>query len=165
MYAPWRHDYVTRKTKRKDKKEMVNECVFCDQLAEEKDEEHFILKRFPLCFVVMNHYPYNAGHIMVLPYKHTGFLHELTPDVRAAMMEATNISGQIIEKVTKCEGLNVGINIGAAGGGGIREHLHIHILPRWMSDTNFLGTLADTTLICTDMQEVYRELKIEFDKI
>ncbi len=164
LYAPWRHDYVTGKD-RKDKKNLKNNCVFCDEFVQDDDEKTFILKRLKHCGIVMNYYPYNAGHVMVLPYEHIADLSQTSPEVRAEMMEATTMATIAIGKATKCEGFNVGINLGSAGGGGLREHLHIHVLPRWSGDTNFLSTLGDTTLVCTDMHEIYAELKKEFDKL
>ncbi|MFH0898143.1 MAG: HIT domain-containing protein [bacterium] len=164
LYAPWRHDYVTGKEK-KDSKNLKNNCVFCDQFAQNNDEKYFILKRLQHCVVIMNYYPYNAGHVMILPYQHLEYLDQVPQEARAEMMEATTMATSAIKKALNCEGFNVGINLGAAGGGGLREHLHIHVLPRWKGDTNFLSTLVDTTLVCTDMQEVYTALKKEFDLV
>jgi len=160
MYAPWRHKYVTKEEKLSDKKKKLkNNCVFCDQLEQNDDAKYLILKRFRYCVVMMNYYPYNSGHVMVLPYEHKGILHDFTSTVRAALMEATTSSIDIIEETMECEGFNVGINQGIAGGGGIRDHLHIHILPRWQGDTNFLATLGDVTLVCSDFRQVYELLK------
>ncbi len=165
IYAPWRHEYVTGKEKKKRKEDLVNQCVFCDEFAQGDDEKNLILKRFKHCVVIMNYYPYNAGHVMVIPYEHKGDLRDLTPEVRAEMMEAANVTMQVIEDETKCQGFNVGVNMGVAGGGGIQEHVHIHVLPRWVGDTNFLATLGDTTLICTDFKEVYASFKKRFDDV
>ncbi len=167
VYAPWRHDYVTKKEdpSGKSRKELKNECVFCEQFAQNDDEKYLILKRFEHCAAIMNYYPYNSGHMMVLPFEHVGNLYDLTAPVRAQLMEVTNTSIEIIEPVLKCEGVNVGINLGVAGGGGIRQHLHIHILPRWSGDTNFLATLGDTKLLCSDFQKNYELLKERFDEL
>ncbi|MFH1831401.1 MAG: HIT domain-containing protein [bacterium] len=163
LYAPWRHDYVTGLEKKKDKKELVNECIFCDHFAQKDDARVFILKRLKNCGIIMNYYPYSAGHVMIIPYKHVQTLTQLTPEIRAELMEATNLSLDIITRTLKCEGTNIGLNLGKAGGGGIQEHLHIHVLPRWLGDTNFMATLAETTIISTDFHEIYKTLKNAFN--
>ncbi|MCF7799608.1 HIT domain-containing protein [Candidatus Babeliales bacterium] len=158
IYAPWRHDYVSKTVYAKEKKNLKNECVFCHQFEEKKDREYLIIKRYEHCALVMNKYPYNAGHLMVLPLAHKAELCDLDPKVRAEIFEVVNIGIQILKKIFKPDGFNVGINIGQAGGGGIPTHLHIHILPRWNADTNFLATIGDTKVICTDFMEVYDKL-------
>ena len=162
IYAPWRNDYVTNVTHKTDKTALKNECVFCHQFEENKDEKNLILKRLPHCAIMMNHYPYNGGHLMVLPLEHIGTLEDLTPEVRTELMEATSLCTTILNKVLKPHGCNIGINLGKAGGGGIPSHLHIHILPRWAGDTNFLPLLADTKPLSVDLEEIYKKLKKEF---
>lgn len=165
IYAPWRHTYVTKSTKQKKEKTLLNNCVFCDQFAQQQDETFYILKRFENTAVIMNLYPYNGGHVMIIPFKHIGNLQDLGSTIRQELMEVTNTTAEIIKQVTNCEGLNIGLNLGKAGGGGIQEHLHMHVLPRWSGDTNFLATLTDTSLICTDFNEVYQELRQAFNKL
>lgn len=165
LYAPWRHSYVTKQVREKEKKTLKNECVFCEQFTQENDEKYLILKRFEHTAVILNYYPYNAGHIMVLPLEHKAQLEDLDKAVRSELMEATTVSSKIVQDVMKCEGMNIGINIGKAGGGGIPSHLHIHILPRWTGDTNFLATLGKTTLVCSDFYTIYEDLKKPFEKI
>jgi len=163
IYAPWRHDYVT-KTGKKEKSISKDSCVFCQQFAQQDDEKYFILKRFNHSAVMMNLYPYNAGHVMVLPLDHQASLNNLTPETRAEMMEVTNLSLNVIGSSMNAEGFNVGINLGIAGGGGIPGHLHIHILPRWLGDTNFLETIGETKLISSDLVQTYKNLKQKFDQ-
>ncbi len=164
LYAPWRQDYVTGMTGKSDKKNKTkDDCVFCSQFKiVEEDDKHFIIKRFKYCVVMMNYYPYNAGHLMILPFEHKGDLSELSASVRAEMMEALNICVQVIGKVMNAEGFNIGINLGVAGGGGIPSHLHIHVLPRWKGDTNFLETIGQTKLISSDFVRVFKDLKEGF---
>lgn len=159
LYAPWRHDYVTKGDSKK--KNMKNDCVFCDKFSAEvdNDKENLVLKRFSNSALVMNKYPYNGGHLMVLPLDHQPTLPSLTTTVRAEIMEIVTYGTQLLEAVTRCQGINVGINIGKASGGGIPSHLHVHLIPRWHGDTNFLATVADTTLICSEFYTVYDELK------
>lgn len=164
IYAPWRHDYVTKKNSRDAAKKLHNDCIFCDAFVADKDNHHYILKRYENTVVMMNLYPYNGGHLMVLPYSHVGELDLLSSQIRAELMEVTTHTASLVKQVTKCEGMNIGLNLGPAGGGGIKEHLHMHVLPRWRGDTNFLATLTDTSLICTDFNDVYQELKAAFDR-
>ncbi len=163
IYAPWRHKYVSKTTKSPDREKAKKDCVFCQQFAENKDEKYLILKRYKNAAIVMNYYPYNSGHLMILPLEHKGELLELTPTVRAEMMELINISIEALKKTMKPDGFNVGINLGSAGGGGIPSHLHIHVLPRWEGDTNFLATTGDTKIVCSDFRDVYKMLKDELD--
>lgn len=164
IYAPWRSAYIKGNTYRCcDAKKTA--CVFCDQLAKNKDEKFFILKRFKHCFIMLNLYPYNSGHLMVLPAEHKGTLEALTPEERADIMEATNICVNVLTKELKPEGFNIGINLGKAGGGGIPSHLHVHVLPRWEGDTNYLPLLANTKQISVDLVGIYKKLKKRFDTI
>ena len=163
IYTPWRHSYVTKKDD--NKKKLKNNCVFCDQFAQDDDEKHLIIKRLRYSAIIMNYYPYNAGHIMVIPFEHKGNLQDFSSEVRAELMEGANVCVQVIQEKLQCEGFNVGINLGAAGGGGIQEHLHLHVLPRWLGDTNFLATLGETKLICSAFKDVYKHLKEGLNKI
>jgi ATP adenylyltransferase len=154
LYSPWREKYITDGEKRP--------CVFCKQLEENDDDKNFIIKRYKNSFVMFNLYPYNGGHLMVLPLAHHGTLDECTKETRAEIMEVVNESINILKRVLKPEGLNIGMNIGKAGGGGIPSHLHFHILPRWSGDTNFLPLLSETKSISVDLVKLYKKLKPEF---
>lgn len=161
IYAPWRHKYVSKTTRSGDRKKMKNECVFCEKFASNEDEKNLILKRFNNSAIVMNLHPYNAGHLMVMPIEHKAELHELNQETRAELMEVVNIATKALQKVMNPNGFNVGINLGMAGGGGLPSHLHIHVLPRWNGDTNFLATLGNTKVICSDFNELYKKLRDE----
>ena len=165
LYAPWRSLYAKSLHEGKGERSLKEQCDFCTQISANQDEKYFILKRFKHSFVCLNLYPYNAGHIMILPLKHQATLHELTKEARLEIMEAVSASTTIIQKVLESEGINVGINLGKAAGAGSPSHLHVHVLPRWSGDTNFLPALADTKLISFDLHEIYKKLKPEFDKL
>jgi len=166
LYAPWRYEYVSDTARKKDNSNLTkDECLFCRQLADNNDAKYYILKRFNTCFAMMNLYPYNAGHLMILPNDHQPTLETLTKETRSEIMEVVTLSKQIIEKVLNAKGFNIGINLGIAGGGGLPSHLHVHVLPRWGGDTNFLETLGDIKLISADFDEVYQDLKKEFEEI
>lgn len=164
MYAPWRHNYING-TPNDPSIPLKNNCIFCHEFEQNKDDEYFILKRFPQTIVMLNFYPYNAGHIMVLPIEHQGELTELAPSVRTELMEVTTQCLPILKKALDAQGFNIGINLGQAGGGGIPKHLHIHILPRWQGDTNFLETLGGVKVISSDLNKIYTNLKKHFAAI
>ncbi|MBU1007952.1 HIT domain-containing protein [Candidatus Dependentiae bacterium] len=166
IYAPWRKEYITdtvHKPKDNRPKTEAN-CVFCQQLKDNVDEKYFIIKRYNHAFVIMNRYPYNGGHLMILPIEHKGELDACTVDERAEMMELINTCITILKQELKPQGFNVGINTGRAGGGGIPSHLHIHVLPRWDSDTNFMPLLCETKPISIELKTTYLQLKKAFDK-
>ncbi len=147
LWAPWRMEYILS-----DKEK---ECIFCTKPSEDKDRENLILYRGSLCYVIMNKYPYNNGHIMVVPYLHRSELTELSEDIISELMMLTKYSMECINKVFHPEGYNVGINIGAAAGAGIEEHLHIHIVPRWAGDTNFMIVTCEIKTIPEHLMDTY----------
>ncbi|KKQ33376.1 MAG: Histidine triad (HIT) protein [candidate division TM6 bacterium GW2011_GWF2_37_49] len=165
LYAPWRHEYVNRNRENDVKMPIKNDCIFCHQVALAEDDKFFIIKRFKTCFVMMNKYPYNIGHLMVLPYDHISDLRELKSEIRAELFDIAALTLTAVEKALKAKGFNLGINMGVAGGGGIPSHLHLHILPRWFGDTNFLETIGEIKMLSSDIQIVYQMLKDEFKKL
>jgi ATP adenylyltransferase len=164
IYAPWRNDYIKTTAHKSNKERLHNDCVFCDIFKKNEDEKSFILKRLSNVIIVLNKYPYNGGHLMVLPISHTGKLTDLSPEARCETMEAISLSMSVLEKTIKPQGFNVGLNQGAAGGGGIPTHLHFHVLPRWEGDTNYMPLLADTKPLSVDLNEIYKTLKKAFDE-
>lgn len=157
LYAPWRTDYITKKHNKK--------CVFCAQIEQSNDTENFIIKRFDHCFVMLNLFPYNAGHMMVIPYHHSATLTKLNTAERYEIMEASTMAMNILKKELKADGFNIGVNLGGkASGGSISKHLHMHVLPRWHGDTSFLTTLAETKQISTNLVELYKKLTKAFHK-
>lgn len=162
LYAPWRHDYVTKKDKGSVSSALSNECVFCYQLAQNEDDKYFIIKRFKYCAIAMNYYPYNAGHLLILSYQHVEFLKDLSPEERTEIIEVANAATLVLENVMQVKGFNLGINLGGAAQGSIPHHLHMHVLPRWQGDTSFLETLAETTVISSDLFKTFDLLKQGF---
>ncbi len=159
LYAPWRETY-DQAEKKKDINE--EECVFCLRIKGKKDKDEFILKRALSSIVILNHYPYNAGHIMVIPVEHVARLDQLTPEVRAELIEEVSNCQVILEQALNAKGFNTGINSGLTGGGGIPSHLHIHVLPRFPGDTTFIETISQTKLISRDLLKIYELLKSFF---
>ncbi len=162
LYAPWRASYSNSIAHAKKEDTTENECVFCQRFKQTIDEDNFILKRFKHCVIMLNKYPYNAGHLLILPLKHVDSLHALSQEARIELMELMNSSIIIVKKILQCDGVNAGVNLGKAAGAGIPSHLHMHILPRFIGDTNFLPTLSATKAVSFDLNEIYRQLKPEF---
>lgn len=151
LYAPWRSGYLHNK--------QTGSCVFCKNCAETDDAQTFIIKRFEHCFVMLNLFPYNAGHLLIIPYEHQDSLEKLSQPARQEMMEVATKSITILKETLGAEAINIGLNLGGkAAGGSIPDHLHMHVLPRWLGDTNFLVTLADTKQISIDLADTYRKL-------
>ncbi len=162
LYAPWRNVYVAGDKKTEH---TAQECVFCVQCNENNNEKHFILKRYAHVYVALNLYPYNAGHLLVLPFAHVKELSALSAQVRAELIEVVSLSAEILTTALKAEGINIGLNLGSTAGASLPNHLHMHILPRWTGDTNFLPTLAETKQISVDLMKIYQTLKAEFDRL
>lgn len=162
LYAPWRDDYS--KLVRNNFNGGTS-CVFCTQFNEQNDEKNWIIKRFKNTIVMFNKYPYNAGHLLVLPHIHGGDLSALSPEIRTELMEVATLSMEALKKILQPPAFNFGLNMGVASGGSVTEHLHIHVLPRWAGDTNFLPTCSNTKVISTDIPALYQKLKNLFDEI
>ena len=140
-------------------------CIFCDALAQDDGPENLIVTRSPLTFVMMNRYPYTSGHIMVVPNDHQPSLELLSSATRAALMEMVAHGIQVMRLVYKPEGFNVGVNIGAVAGAGVADHVHMHIVPRWAGDTNFMSTLAGARVLPEALEDSFRRLREAWDKV
>jgi ATP adenylyltransferase len=150
LWAPWRMSYFQTPQK--------NSCIFCDKPKESADKENYILYRGKSSFVIMNIYPYNNAHLMVSPYKHIPSLSKLQREDLIDLTLLTQTSLQILENAFRAEGFNVGINIGKAAGAGFADHVHIHIVPRWNSDTNFMPVLSETRVMPEHLNSTYEKL-------
>jgi len=133
-------------------------CVFCLAIAQVNDEPNLILFRGQHAFVILNRYPYTSGHVMIVPYDHQPSLEELDPKTRAEMMELAVHATAILGEVYQANGFNLGINIGEAAGAGITDHVHLHVVPRWVGDTNFMSTLGSTRVLPETLQESYQRI-------
>ncbi|MFK5880833.1 MAG: HIT domain-containing protein [Sulfurospirillum sp.] len=151
LYAPWRREYVTTKK---------SGCVFCDIAKEENcDEQNYVLYRDKYCFVVMNKYPYTAGHIMVIPLEHIDNIEHLDEKVWLHISRIVKKCVSMLKKEFRADGINLGMNLGKGAGAGIAEHVHYHIMPRWIGDTNFITTIADTRVFSSDFEKIYERLR------
>lgn len=165
LYAPWRTEYTGDTQKGKNDNCTKDTCVFCTQFASNKDQEHGIIKRFKHTIVVLNKYPYNAGHVLLLPLVHAQNLSQLSPEARSELINVLAVATETIQNALKSDGLNVGINLGKAAGAGIPAHLHVHILPRWQGDTNFMPILAETKVVSFDLATIYKKLTTAFANV
>lgn len=154
IYAPWRQAYAGKVQDKKND----NVCVFCQMTQAKDDKKFFIVKRYDTCFVVLNTYPYNAGHVMVIPNKHCANLENLTTQESAEFMHAITQTVILLKENLNPDGLNLGMNLGKLAGAGIPDHLHFHILPRWAGDTNFMPLIAGTKQISFDLHKIYEQI-------
>jgi ATP adenylyltransferase len=139
-------------------------CLFCLKASQDRDEENLILYRGSRCFVMMNRYPYNSGHLMVAPYQHTGELREIESATGSNMFEVAQLSIQVLQEALRSQAFNLGINQGRTGGAGIADHIHLHVVPRWDGDTNFMPVLADVKVIPELLSATAKKLKPLFDR-
>ena len=151
LFATWRMDYVAASKH--------EGCIFCSFPAEERDEERYIVYRGVECFVILNVYPYNPGHMMVAPYRHTNLYETLTSDEHVEIGRLTAEAIRTIGRAMRPDGFNIGMNLGKTAGAGIVDHLHLHIVPRWNGDNNFMPIVADTRVIPEALSATYRKLK------
>lgn len=164
LYCPWRGEYTLKTAHTKNEDAPADECVFCQRIAQTNDEENLIIKRGKHTVIFLNKYPYNAGHILIMPYEHVAQLTQLSTAARAELMEMLAQSEPIMRNTLGAHGVNMGVNLGKAAGAGIPSHLHFHVLPRWEGDTNFLPVLADTKQISFDLHEFYKKIKKAFEE-
>ena len=139
-------------------------CVFCNALAKEDNAVNLIAFRGTLAFVILNLYPYTSGHLMVVPFEHVATLEELDQPTRAEMMELTSQCMTVLRKTYNPQAFNMGANIGEAAGAGVPGHVHIHIVPRWGGDTNFMSALGETRVLPKSLEDTYRRVREGFSK-
>jgi len=151
LYSPWRLSYVTTAS------EPVPGCIFCNAAAAEHDDP-LVVARGRSAFVILNLYPYNSGHLMIVPNRHVASLAELSPEERADVMDLTARAEVAVTEVYRPQGLNIGVNLGKAAGAGILDHLHLHIVPRWSGDTNFMPILTGTRVLGEGLRALYDKL-------
>ncbi|MBP6869352.1 HIT domain-containing protein [Candidatus Babeliales bacterium] len=169
LYAPWRDTYITKS--KKNEKPSDQDCVFCKKLVDKNSSdqddsaEEFILKKTKHAFIILNLYPYNGGHLLILPRQHVAQLEDVSAQVRAELMELMSASIVILKNVLKAEGINTGLNLGRASGAGIPSHLHFHVVPRWFGDTSFITTIGDTKNVSVDLHRIYQDLKPAFQAL
>ena len=145
------------KSKKKD------ECIFCRAVKGRDDSKYYVINRFKTCFSLLNIFPYNNGHIMISPYKHVADLDDMNTDEHADLMALVVYTRKLLTKAFKPQGFNIGINLGQVAGAGIVDHVHIHVVPRWNGDTNFMPVISDTKIVSQSLKDTYDAL-IKIDK-
>lgn len=157
LIAPWRNNYIKSVSSSQKKK-----CIFCEAIKKNSDAP--ILEKGKKNFVIMNLYPYNTGHVMIVPYRHINNIINLDEDERNELMALTQKSVGIIKTILKPHGFNTGMNIGKLAGAGFADHIHLHVVPRWQGDESFLTILGKTKVISVDIKKTFEQLKKEFNK-
>ena len=155
LWSPWRYAYVSRN-------EAPTGCIFCVKSAERNDEENFVLFRGDYNFVLLNLFPYTSGHMMIAPYAHVATLEEAPEEAVVEMMSLARIASKHLSAVYRPQGMNLGMNIGECAGAGIAGHIHMHVLPRWPGDSNFMTTTGETRVIPEDLSITYEKLRGAF---
>ncbi len=155
LWSPWRMTYIENSGKE-------DGCVFCNVQKKEDGPENLIALRGKLAFVILNRYPYTSGHLMVVPFEHKPNLEELDAATRAEMMELTSRATTVLRKIYNTKSFNIGVNIGEAAGAGVKEHVHIHIVPRWVGDTNFMSSLAETRVLPETLEDTWQRVRKGF---
>ncbi len=156
LWSPWRIDYILSKKE--------EGCIFCIKPTEDRDKDNLILKKGSKSFVVMNKYPYNCGHLMVVPYRHIHAFEDLDDDELAEINLLIKLSITSIKKSMNPDGFNIGINLGKTAGAGIEEHIHYHIIPRWNGDINFMTAINNIRIIPQNLSDTYQLLYEQFSK-
>ena len=154
LWAPWRISYILGPK--------PDACVFCLPQHTDEDEERLVLHRGKHCFVIMNKFPYNNGHIMVCPYEHVMDLAVLDAETSHEMMDYLQFCTTVLKQHFHCEGINIGLNLGQAAGAGIREHLHFHLVPRWNGDSSFMAIMDDVRTMPDNLTNTYAALRPYF---
>ncbi|MFC1489959.1 HIT domain-containing protein [Candidatus Latescibacterota bacterium] len=154
LWAPWRMKYIEEiDTSDSDG------CIFCEKPQETEDEDNLIVHRGKKCFVMLNKFPYNNGHLLIIPYSHTSELSGLDSETMLEIMKTVDLVVEAIKSIMRPDGFNVGMNLGRSAGAGIAEHLHMHVVPRWNGDTNFMPVIGGTKVISESLEDSYKKIR------
>ena len=156
LWSPWRMTYIEGNKKEEG-------CVFCNAQAQTDSAENLIAFRGKHSYVILNRFPYTSGHLMVIPFNHVATIEGLDSDIRAEMMELTSRCTTELGRIYKPQGFNVGINMGEAAGAGVLGHVHIHIVPRWAGDTNFMSAVGETRVLPESLEQTYERVRAAFE--
>jgi ATP adenylyltransferase len=157
LWAPWREKFIMCQKE--------PGCFLCRTAKENRDRKNLILYRGRSCFVILNRFPYNSGHLMVAPYRHTGRLENLKDEELTEMLKISQLCVKVLKSAMKPQGINLGMNLGKVSGAGVADHIHFHIVPRWQGDTNFMPILAGTKVVSAGLSGTYLRLRREWKKL
>jgi ATP adenylyltransferase len=155
LWTPWRYHYIKSA-------DAATGCIFCEKPKEQDDEQNLIVHRAKHNFIILNAYPYTSGHAMIVPYQHTDELQKLESAAATEMMALAQQMETLLRKLYKPDGINLGMNIGKAAGAGIAGHLHMHILPRWVADANFVSVIGETRILPEDLATTWKRMRDTF---
>ncbi|MBV9074341.1 MAG: HIT domain-containing protein [Acidobacteria bacterium] len=158
LWTPWRYAYITKAREDRD-------CVFCDKRDQSNDRESWIVHRGRYCYICLNAFPYTSGHVMVIPYGHTDELQKLPPEAATEMMDLCRQTETVLRVLYHPDGINLGMNIGAAAGAGVAGHIHMHVLPRWIADANFMSVVGETRVLPEQLDVTWQRMRNEFEKL
>jgi len=161
LWAPWRMEYIVHSLKN----DPDEGCVFCTSLQDDRDETRFILHRGHNAFIIMNLFPYNNGHLMIVPNRHIDEFTKLSDDELLEINKLINLSVRALRHAIHPDGFNIGMNLGRVAGAGVADHLHYHIVPRWNGDTNFMPVLGETKVVSQSLEAGYKHLKVSFEAV
>ncbi|MFH1679659.1 MAG: HIT domain-containing protein [Candidatus Eisenbacteria bacterium] len=159
LWATWRMPYI------ESLKEKSGGCIFCEKPSEGGDEEVYVLLRRPKSFVILNTFPYNPGHVMIAPYRHVRSFSALDGEERSEIMELLALCETVLEDVLHPNGMNIGVNLGKAAGAGVPGHIHVHLVPRWQGDANYMPVLGNTKVLPEGLRETYARLRDAFVRV
>jgi ATP adenylyltransferase len=162
IWSPWRLEYFEESQKSNNKSKKPK-CFLC--VKNSKTSNNFVLFRGKYSYIMLNRYPYNSGHLMVVPLRHIGAIEKLTAQETSEMFSLVQKSVVVLKKVFKPDGFNIGANIGKVAGAGVPGHIHLHVVPRWSGDTNFMPVVGDTKIINDSLNRVYNKLKKQLDSM
>lgn len=157
LWTPWRYQYMAEVSEGKQP-----ECIFCDAVQRNRDDETLIVHRSKKAFIILNRFPYTSGHVMIVPYAHVAELHQCEADALQEIMELAQKMETIYRTEYKPDGMNLGMNLGRAAGAGVAGHLHLHMLPRWFGDSNFMTVTGETRVHPEELRATYDRIRRAF---
>jgi ATP adenylyltransferase len=155
LFAPWRYEYLVA--------EKSEGCIFCDAAASKDDDESLVVFRGRSVFVLLNRYPYTNGHVMVAPYEHLARLSDSSEETLSELVSTIARAERILTEAYRTDGLNIGVNLGSAAGAGVSDHYHVHVVPRWSGDTNFMTVVGDVRVVPEELTVTRRRLASLFE--
>ncbi len=158
LWSPWRMEYIQNTNKEAG-------CIFCERPAQPDSAGNLIVARGSRAYAILNRYPYTSGHLMIVPFDHQPSLELLDAETRAEIMELASTAIQVLQYIYRPEGFNLGINIGEVAGAGIADHVHLHVVPRWAGDTNFMTSLGQTRVLPEALEDTYRRVRGRWEEI
>ncbi|QGA54950.1 HIT domain-containing protein [Sulfolobus sp. E5-1-F] len=160
LWAPWRAKYISETSKAKQ-----DECLFCRVIKEENDEQNYVVYRGKHAFIILNAFPYNTAHVMVVPYRHIPSIELLSNDEALDIFNLTSVAIKAIREIYTPDGFNIGVNIGRVAGAGIEAHMHVHIVPRWNGDSNFMPVIFNTKVMPETLGDTFKKLNAKINEI